>query len=72
MLRFLTGVSLLDRVSSAEMVQRYGLPEIADAARMRRLQWFGHARKRAEGEPLLVVRDWQVEGRRPRGRPEKS
>ena len=72
MLRFLTGVSLLDRVSSAEVARRCGLPEIADAARVRRLQWFGHVCRRAEGEPLSVVRDWQVEGRRPRGRPKKS
>ena len=72
MLRFLTGVSLLDRVSSAEVARRCGLPKIADAARVRRLQWFGHVRRRAEGEPLSVVRDWQVEGRCPRGRPKKS
>ena len=62
MLRFLTGVSLLDKGSSAEMAHRCGLMEIADAARERRLQWFGHMRRRAEVEPLSVVRDWQVEG----------
>ena len=72
MLRFLAGVSLRDRVSSAEVARRCGLQEISDVARVRRLQWFGHVQRRGEGEPLSVVRGWQVEGRRPRGRPKKS
>ena len=72
MLRFLAGVSLRDRVSSAEVARRCGLQEISDVARVRRLQWFGHVQRRGEGEPLSVVYGWQVEGRRPRGRPKKS
>ena len=72
MLRFLAGVSLRDRLSSAVVARRCGLKEISDLARVRRLQWFGHVQRRGEGEPLAVVRGWQVEGRRPRGRPKKS
>ena len=72
MLRFLAGVSLRDRVNSVEVARRCGLREISDMARVRRLLWYGHVHRRGEGEPLSVVRDWQVEGRRPRGRPKKS
>ena len=72
MLRFLAGVSLRDRLSSAEVARRCGLKEISDLTRVRRLQWFGYVKRRGEGEPLAVVRSWQVEGRRPRGRPKKS
>ena len=72
MLRYLTGVSLLDRVRSADVAKRCGLDEIQDVMRRRRLQWYGHVQRRGEGEALSIVRDWEVEGRRPRGRPKKS
>ena len=72
MLRFLAGVSLRDRLSSAEVARRCGLQEISDLARGRRLQWFGHVKRKGEGEPLSVVHGWQVPGSRPRGRPKKS
>ena len=54
------------------MAQRCGLVEILDEARVRRLKWFGHVQRREEGEALSVIRNLQVEGRRPRGRPKKS
>ena len=41
-------------------------------ARVKRLQWFGHVQRGGEVEPMSVVRSWQVEGRRSRGRPKKS
>ena len=72
MLRILTGVSLRDRVSSAEVARRCGLREILEVVRVRRLQWFGHVQRRRDDEALSVVRNWQVEGRRPRGRPKKT
>ena len=72
MLRLLSGVSLRERVRSAEVAQRCGLVEILDEARVRRLKWFGHVQRREEGEALSVIRNLQVEGRRPRGRPKKS
>ena len=71
MLCFMAGLSLSDRVSSSEVARRCGVKEISDMALMRRLQWFGNVQRRGEGEPLSVVRSWQEEGRRPRGRPKK-
>ena len=72
MLRFMAEESLCERVSSSEVARRCGLKEISDMARVRRLQWFGHVQGRGEGEALSVVRSWQVEGRRLRGRLLKS
>ena len=72
LLRYMSGVSLRDRVSSAEVAQGCGLREILMVVRVRRLQWFGHVKRREEGEALSIVHRWQVEGRRPRGRPKKS
>ena len=40
--------------------------------RSRWLKWYGHVQRREEGEALAVVRDMEVPGRRPRGRPRKS
>ena len=72
MLRFLTGVSLLDRIRSVEVAERCGLDEIQNVMRVRRLRWYGHVQRREEGEALSIIRDWEVEGRRRRGRPKKS
>ena len=72
MLRYMSGVSLRDRVSSAEVARRCGLREILEVTRVRRLQWFGHVKRREEGDALSIVQNWQVEGRCPRGRPKKS
>ena len=69
MMRFMGGVSRHNRVSSSEVARRCGLKEISDIACVRRLQLFDHVQRRGEGEPLSVVRSWQVEGPRPRGRP---
>jgi hypothetical protein len=72
MLRYMTGVSLRDRVPSEEVARRCGLPQVVDILRARRLRWFGHVQRRNGNEALAVVRDWEVEGRRPRGRPRKT
>ena len=72
LLRYMSGVSLRDGVCSAEVARRCGLREILEVVRVRRLQWFGHVKRKGEGEELSLVLNWHVEGRRPRGRPKKS
>ena len=54
------------------MANRCKLLQINDFLRRRRLGWYGHVRRREEGEALATIRDLIVEGRRPRGRPRKS
>ena len=54
------------------MAQSCGLREIMVDARVGRLKWFGHVKRREEGEALSVIRNLQVEERQPRGRPKNS
>ena len=72
MLRYMAGVRLQEHVPSEEVADRCGLRQISDVLRTTRLRWYGHVKRREEGEALATVRDWTVEGRRPRGRPRKT
>ena len=72
MLRYMAGVRLQDHVRSEVVAERCGLRQIDEALRIRRLRWYGHVRRRRDGEALATVRDWTVQGRRPRGRPRKK
>ena len=72
MLRYMAGVRLQDHTMSEEVARRCGLRQISDVMRERRLRWYGHVKRRDEGEALAIARDWTVEGRRPRGRPRKT
>jgi len=71
-LRYMAGVSLRDRVRSEEVARRCGVDEVEMVMRERRLRWFGHVRRREEGDPIRRVMDLEVDGRRPRGRPKKT
>ena len=42
---------------------------IAMVTRRRRLEWFGHVKRRNETENIRAVVDMKIEGKRPRGRP---
>ena len=72
MLRYLAGVRLQDRVPSEVVAGGCGLRQISEVLRTRRLRWYGHVKRREEGEALAIARDWTVEGRRPRGRLRKT
>ena len=72
MLRYMMGVKLQDCIPSLEVANRCELLQIIGVLRRRRLEWYGHMRRREEGESLATIRDLMVEGRRPRGRPRKS
>ena len=61
-----------DRVSSEEIAKRCGVKEIETKIRQRRLQWFGHVRREAEGGVLRLVDELEVPGKRKVGRPRKT
>ena len=42
---------------------------IATVMRQRRLEWFGHVKRRGETENIRAVAEMKMEGKRPRGRP---
>ena len=38
----------------------------------RRLKWYGHVRREEDEDVLTSIRDWTVDGRRPRGTHRKN
>ena len=68
MLRYLSEVRLQDHVQSGGVAERCKLRQISDVLRTRRLRWYGHVRRKEDGEVLATVKDWNVDVRRPRGR----
>ena len=47
------------------------LEAISVSTRRRRLQWFGHVRRRDREEDIRMVAEMSVQGRGKRGRPKK-
>ena len=72
MLRYMAGVRLQEHVPSSTVAERCGLRQNSDVLRTRRLRWYGHVKRREDGDVLLTKRDWTVDGRSPRGRPRRS
>ena len=70
MLRQICGLSLRDRVPSADILRRCCLEDVLLLVRKRRLGWFGHV-YRSEDSPLARIGEVVAPGRRPRGRPKK-
>ena len=58
-------------MSSIQVAGRCGMEALENIHR-RRLRWFGHVKRRDEGDPLRRVGELIMEGRRPPGRPKKT
>ena len=72
MVRWMCGVTLKDRRSSQELLDRLGIVSVADVVRRGRLRWFGHVeRKRAE-DWVSKCRNLEVESARGKGRGRKT
>ena len=69
MLRWVTGVSLLDHRRNYEILEEANVVPIAMVTRRRRWEWLGHAERRDESETIRAVAEMKMEGKRPRGRP---
>ena len=75
MLRKMCGVSLTDRVPSADILRRCRLDDLLLTVRRSRMAWFGHTYRRQENDPndpLSRIKQVEAPGRRPRGRPKKT
>ena len=72
MLRKMCGLSLTDRVPSADILSRCGLDDLLLTVRRSRMAWFGHTYRRQGNDPLSRVNQVEAPGRRPRGRPKKT
>ena len=69
MVRWAMGVSLLEHRRNEEILEEAKVEAIATVMRRRRLQWFGHVKRRGETENIRAVAEMKIEGKRPRGRP---
>ena len=70
-LRYMTGVRMTDRIRSRQVANRCEQPQLRDVIRERRLRWYGHVRRRGEGEILADILNIEVHCPRPRGIPRK-
>ena len=69
MVRWAMGVSLLEHRRNEEILEEAKVEAIATVMRRRRLEWFGHVKRRGETENIRAVAEMKMEGKRPRGRP---
>ena len=69
MLRYLMGIRWQDGISNEEVVRRSGLEGLENLLRKIRLRWFGHVWRREEEHILRQALNFELEGRRPPGRP---
>ena len=67
MVRWAMGVSLLEHRRNEEILEEAKLVPIAMV--MRRLEWFGHVKRRDKIANIRAVAEMRMEGKRPRGRP---
>jgi hypothetical protein len=72
MIRWMTGVSLREKKTSVELRARIGLKPVREVVRGNRLRWLGHVLRKDPGDWVQKFMDYEVEGKRPRGRPKKT
>ena len=70
MIRWICGVRPQDEITSAALLAKLGLVDIATALRSRRLRWYGHVVR--SSACIHSVREIEVPGSRGPGRPRKT
>ena len=68
MVRWMCGVSLRDRVPSAELRERMGIESVSDAVKQNRLRWLGHVLRKVDDDWVKKIVSFEVEGKRGQGR----
>ena len=70
MTRAMCGVKVLEKPRSQEIMSLPGLKDTLDElARASEMRWYGHVLRRNNGKVLRRALDFEVAGRRGRGRP---
>ena len=67
MVRWMCGVSLLDKIKSEELGKRMEILDIGEMLRMARLRWFGHVMRMDEDNWVKKCMNLEVEGTVARG-----
>ena len=62
MVRWVMGVSLLEHRRNEEILEEAKVEAIATAMRRRRLEWFGHIKRRGETEDIRAVAEMKTGG----------
>jgi hypothetical protein len=70
--RWMCGVTLKDRKSNLELLQRLGIEGVGDVVRRGRLRWFGHVERKSKEDWVSKCRHLIVEGPRGKGRGRKT
>ena len=60
----------LGTTKNEDILEETKVEAIATVMRRRRLEWFGHVKRRGEAENIRAVAEMKMEGKRPRGRPQ--
>ena len=68
MVRWIAGISLLERRESQDIRKMCGICSVVEKAREARLRYYGHVARREEEEPIRRAKDMPVIGRRSVGR----
>ena len=68
MVRWIAGISLMERRKSQDIRRMCGICNIKEKAREVRLRYFGHVTRREENEQTKRAKDMPVRGRRSVGR----
>ncbi|VDO84305.1 unnamed protein product [Heligmosomoides polygyrus] len=71
MLRWTAGVTRMDRIRTETILQKFGVAPIADKMREARLRWYGHVLRGKEDSVRKIGLNFEVTGKRPRGRPKQ-
>ena len=72
MMRTMCGVKLMEKRKTEDLMDLLGLKEtIEGLARANGVRWYGHVLRREEGNALRRALDFNMDGRRKRGRPRK-
>ena len=72
MVQWMCGVSLKDRVPSAEVRERMKIESVSDVVKWNRLRWLGHVLQKNDDDWVKKSMSYEVEGSRGRARPKMT
>jgi len=72
MVRWMCNVRVKDRVPGKELRERLGIDDIILLLQQNRLQWYGHVLRKEDTDWVKKCTEYEVEGSRPRGRPNRT